>query len=112
MVVATSWEVSPTKRRRLRRCQRTVPLSPRGWRADSDCARYGVSTGLACVTTCWALMVAAAAFSHSLLVMAVLFGVQINGRYKRRPSLPLAALAVYGACLLSFVASSHHHIPS
>ncbi len=102
MVAAALWELAPIKRRRLRRCHRTVPLAPRGWRADVDCARYGVSTGLSCVTMCWALMVAATAFSHSLMVMTVLFGVQASGRYQRRPSPVLAALAVLGVCLLAY----------
>ena len=109
MVAAALWEVAPTKRRRLRRCHRTVPLAPRGWRADADCARYGATTGFSCVTMCWALMVAAAAFSHSLMVMTVLFGVQMSGRYQQRPSQVLAALAVLGVCLLSFAALSPHH---
>lgn len=101
MAAAALWEVSPVKRQRLRRCHRTVPLAPRGWRADADCARYGVTTGLSCVTMCWAIMVASAAFAHSFLVMIVLFGVQMSGRYQRRPSPSLAALAVLGVCLLS-----------
>ena len=104
MVAAALWEVAPIKRQRLRRCHRTVPLAPRGWRADTDCAKYGVTTGFSCVTMCWALMVAAATFSHSLMVMTVLFGVQMSGRYQQRPSPILAALAVLGVCLLSFVA--------
>ncbi len=109
MVAAVSWELAPIKRQRLRRCHRTVPLAPRGWRADADCAHYGVTTGFSCVTMCWALMVAAAAFSHSFLVMGVLFGVQLSGRYQQRPSPILAALAVLGVCLLSFTALLPHH---
>jgi hypothetical protein len=108
---AVSWELSPIKRRRLRRGHRTVSLAPRGWRADSDCARYGVTTALACVTTCWALMAASAALSHSLVAMALIFGVQLNGRYQRRPSPLLATLAVLTAGLLSLVMGLplHHH---
>jgi predicted metal-binding membrane protein len=102
MVMAVSWEISPGRRRRLRRCGLTVPLAPRGWRADTACVRYGVITGLSCVTTCWALMAAVAAFSHSVLVMAVVFGVQISDRYQRRPSPILTSLAILGVCLLSF----------
>jgi predicted metal-binding membrane protein len=108
-VTAVLWDVSPGRRRRLRRCELTVPLAPRGWRADTDCIRYGVITGLSCVTTCWALMVTAAAFSHSILVMAVVFGVQVSDRYQRRPSPVLAALAVLGVCLLSLAAGVPHH---
>ena len=106
MVAAALWEIAPIKRQRLRRCHRTVPLAPRGWRADADCARYGVSTGFSCVTMCWALMFTAVAFSHSIVVMTVLFSVQVSGRYQRRPSSALAVLAVLGACLLAFAADS------
>jgi len=109
MVTATLWEVAPIKRQRLRRCHRTVALAPRGWRASADCVCYGVTTGFSCVTMCWALMVAAAAFSHSFMVMAVLFAVQMSGRYQQRPSSVLAALAVLGVCLLSFAARFPHH---
>lgn len=110
-VAAIFWKLAPIKRRRLRRGHRTMSLAPRGWRADSDCAHYGATTGLACVTTCWALMAASAAFSHSLVAMVVLFGVQLNGRYQRRPSPLLATLAVLAACLLSLVMGLplHHH---
>lgn len=109
ILAAALWEVAPIKRQRLRRCHRTMPLAPHGWRADADCARYGVTTGFSCVTMCWALMVAAAAFSHSFLVMTVLFGVQMSGRYQQRPSPILAALAVLGVCLLSFTTLLPHH---
>jgi predicted metal-binding membrane protein len=108
MIAAALWEIAPIKRQRLRRCHRTMPLAPRGWRADADCAHYGVTTGFGCVTTCWALMLAAAAFSHSLMVMTVLFGIQVSGRYQQRPSPVLAALAVLGVCLLSLAAFFHH----
>lgn len=108
-VTAALWEVSPIKRQRLRRCYRTVPLAPHGWRADADCVHYGVSTGFSCVTTCWALMVAATAFFHGFLVMIVLFSVQLSGRYQQRPSPVLGALAVLGVCLLAFTASLSHH---
>lgn len=101
MVAAVLWEIAPNKRRWLRRCHRTVSLAPRGWRADVDCVHYGVTTGFSCVAMCWALMAASAAFAHALLVMAVLFGVQVSGRYQRRHSPILAALTVLGVCLLS-----------
>ena len=109
MVAAALWEIAPAKRQRRSRCHRTVPLAPRGWRADADCAHYGVTTGFSCVTMCWALMIASAAFSHNLMVMIVLFGVQMSGRYQQRPSPVLAALAVLGVCLLTFAAWFPHH---
>lgn len=96
-VAAALWELAPAKRRHLRRCHRTVPLAPSGWRADADCARFGAAMGVSCVGTCWALMLASAAFAHSLPVMLALFGVQLSGRYRQRHSAPLAAAAVLAA---------------
>ncbi len=96
VAVAALWEVVPARQRHARRCDRTVPIAPGGWRAHADCARYGATSGLACAGTCWALMAICVAFAHSLPVMAVLFGVQVSGRY-RRLSPSLAALAVLAA---------------
>ncbi len=104
MAAAALWELAPVKRRLLRRCGRTVPLAPNGWRADADCARFGAQAGASCVCTCWALMAACVAFAHSLPLMAVLFGVQLAGRYRRHPSPALAALAVLGVCLAAVAA--------
>ncbi|HEY0153072.1 MAG TPA: DUF2182 domain-containing protein [Longimicrobium sp.] len=100
------WEVAPFRRRMLRRCGRTMPLAPRGWRADADCARFGAQAGASCVSVCWALMAVCVVFAHSLPVMAVLFGVQLSGRYRRDPSPALAALAVLGVCLAA-LATDH-----
>lgn len=93
VVLAAVWEVVPARQRHARRCDRTVPIAPAGWRAHADCARYGATSAIACAGSCWALMAICVAFAHSLPVMAVLFGVQVSGRY-RGLSPSLAALAV------------------
>lgn len=110
MAAAALWELAPTKRRQLLRCDEMTPLESNGWRVEKDCASFGASTGVACVATCWALMAACAAFAHSLPLMAALFGVQMSGRYRRDRSPALAALAVAAACLLSVAArlAGHH----
>lgn len=108
---AVAWEVAPARRRLVSRCKRTMPLAPRGWRADADCARFGALVGASCVWVCWALMAACVVFGHSLPVMAVLFGVQLSGRYRRDPSPALAGLAVLGVCLAALaarLADAHH----
>ncbi|MGH1562833.1 DUF2182 domain-containing protein [Mumia sp. DW29H23] len=74
--VAVAAYVSPARRRLVRQCAMTMPLAPRGWRADRDCVRYGVATGRRCVATCWVLMTAVM-IGHGLIVMAAatVFGV-------------------------------------
>lgn len=90
---AAVWQLTPVKRRSLRRCRYTSPLAPTGWRADRDCATFGARIGWSCVTTCWALMAAAAAAAHTFEVMVALFAVQLHERFRRRPS-PAAGAAV------------------
>ena len=55
---AAAWQITSAKRRSLRACHRSRPLSPIGWRADVDCLRYGLSHGAQCVVSCWLLMIA------------------------------------------------------
>jgi hypothetical protein len=109
VAAAALWELAPAKGDLLRRCRRTVPLAPRGWRADACCARYGGTTGWGCLTTCGPLMVVCAAFAHSLPVMVVLFGVQLDSRYGTRRSPRLAAGALVGVCLLAALAGGNIH---
>ena len=95
-LLAAAWEVAPGHRTRLRRCHHHAALLGR-----AACARFGAENGLRCVVACWALMAACAAFAHALPVMAVLFGVQVSGRYRRGHSPALAAAAVLGVCLFA-----------
>jgi predicted metal-binding membrane protein len=55
-IVAFIWQTTPLKQAALNLCHRPPQISPSGWAADRDCLRYGVSTALACVGACWALM--------------------------------------------------------
>ncbi len=50
------WQCSPWKQRSLNQCQRHPPLAAFGWRAEWDAFRLGLSHGMACVGSCWALM--------------------------------------------------------
>lgn len=99
VAVAVAWEIAPVKRHLLHRCRRTRPIATGG-----DCVRFGSAAGVDCVASCWALMALCVAFGHSLGVMAALFGVQLAGRYVRRPSPALSAAAVLAVCLASLAA--------
>ncbi len=35
LAAAAAWQLTPAKRRALRGCHRSVPLPPRGWRAEA-----------------------------------------------------------------------------
>lgn len=72
LVVAAAFELTGVKRRALRACHRTVPLPPRGRRADAACARYGLRNGMACLAGCWAFMLTMVVAGHSGFLLMVL----------------------------------------
>ncbi|HEY6276490.1 MAG TPA: DUF2182 domain-containing protein [Streptosporangiaceae bacterium] len=75
LAAAAAWQLSPAKRRCLRACHRSVPLPPRGWRAEWGSLRFGLRNGAACLGSCWCLMlVMVAAPAGQLLWMAGLAG--------------------------------------
>jgi predicted metal-binding membrane protein len=97
-LLAALWQMAPLKKQALLACHRTMPLAPRGWRADRDCLRYGTHVGLACVVSCAPMMAAAALASHALIPMV---GVSVIALVERRaPRLPAlftaAGLAALG----------------
>lgn len=91
--LAAGWQLAPAKRRALNACHRTMPLAPRGSRADRDCFHYGVRIGVYCLTSCWALMLACMLMGHATAVLVGVSLVLAGERYLRRPGRRLLWLA-------------------
>lgn len=86
LAAAAAWQLSPLKRRGLRGCHRSVPLPPRGWRAEKGALRFGLRNGLSCLGSCWCLMlVMVVAPGGQLLWTAGLTGVITAERLLPRP---------------------------
>jgi len=81
---AAAWQFSSVKRRSLKACHRSRPLSPSGWLADFDCVRYGLSHGVHCVASCWLLMIAAMLPARSVPAMIVVTIICVIERYSLR----------------------------
>jgi predicted metal-binding membrane protein len=96
-LVAALWQFAPAKRRALRRCHRTIALSPTGWRADRDCARYGVQFGLSCVSSCGFMMTASVVGAHSPIVCMCVQLAALAERQARKPE-PLSSALILAAC--------------
>jgi predicted metal-binding membrane protein len=104
LALAAAWQLTPFKGQALRRCHRPSPLPPFGWRASLGAARFGWRNGAHCLLSCWAMMVAVALVTSSMLVwMAVLTGLIYFEKLSLKPRaaarrvaipLTLAALAV------------------
>ncbi|HEV2992419.1 MAG TPA: DUF2182 domain-containing protein [Candidatus Angelobacter sp.] len=54
--IAFVWQFSPIKQRCLNRCHGYTPLATFGVAADFDALRFGISHGIWCAGSCWALM--------------------------------------------------------
>jgi predicted metal-binding membrane protein len=55
-LVALVWQFSPVKQRCLNRCHTQAELAAFGLAADLDAFRFGLTHGVWCVGSCWALM--------------------------------------------------------
>ena len=83
--VAALWQLTPMHRRALAACHRLLPLSPLGWHADRDCLRFGSTIGLACVSSCWLLMLACTFAGHGLMAMMGGMALGATERWSYRP---------------------------
>ena len=55
-IIAVVWQFSPVKQRCLNRCHAHAELAAFGRAADVDALRFGLTHGVWCVGSCWALM--------------------------------------------------------
>jgi predicted metal-binding membrane protein len=53
---ALLWSASPTAQAARNRCHRLLRIGASGLKADRDCVRQGLATGLACTAACWPWM--------------------------------------------------------
>jgi hypothetical protein len=114
IAAAVLWELAPAGWRRLHSAGHdAVPRASASNGEDANPVRTGVAAACGCVKSCWALMAACVAFSHSLPVMGAFFLVQLHGRYRRSPHPAIAALAILAICLasLAFTMAGRHHHP-
>jgi predicted metal-binding membrane protein len=110
--IAAAWQLTSFKRRALRACHRTVPLGPRGWRADVDCVHSGVVAGRSCVANCWAMMLATALTAHHPAAMLTVTVLGVAERYATRPRPKVIAGILAGLSLAcAALAASDMTIP-
>jgi predicted metal-binding membrane protein len=83
--VALAWQLTPLKAQALRRCHRTIPLSPVGLSADLDCLRLGLMSGGNCVVSCGPIM---AALLFGLGGVLPMLAAQAIVLYERNECLP------------------------
>jgi predicted metal-binding membrane protein len=97
LAAAAAWQLTRAKRRALFACGTTVPLPPRGLRADVGCVRYALLQAWRCIQSCWALMLVMVAVGHSppwmaaLTALVVAEELTVRGRRVTRPAAAVLA---------------------
>jgi predicted metal-binding membrane protein len=110
LLAAAVWQLSPLRGDAMRRCHRSVALTPRGLAADLDCIRFGVSHGLACVMVCFPLMLATMIAMPGITAAVVLAVVLFFERaYQREYRIIPAAVLMCGSVVLAL--SSYLDLP-
>jgi predicted metal-binding membrane protein len=104
---AAFWQVTPSKRRWLRDCHRSVPLPPTGWRAEAGAIRFGLRNGLACLGSCWCLMlvmtvVPAAPLFWTAALTVIITAERLLARPRRATRLAALAMGVGAAAIVGF----------
>jgi predicted metal-binding membrane protein len=111
LLAAALWQVTPTRKRALRRCGIASYVEVRGWHADRDCLLAGTAYGRRCLVTCAPVMTVMAV-THSAIVMFLLAVLLYTERApgpnpaqragRPQEAVCLAALAaVVGGCALA-----------
>jgi predicted metal-binding membrane protein len=86
LAIAAAWQLTVHKQRALRDCHRPSPLPPHGWRATIGVIRFACLNGLACLRSCWAMMVAMGVASSMILVwMIAITGIVTTEKLARKP---------------------------
>jgi predicted metal-binding membrane protein len=101
LAIAAAWQLTRWKQRGLAGCHLSVPLAPKGWRADRDCMRFGWRIGTRCVVSCWALMLVCFLSGHALLATLLVVGVGVAERYSpRTANQKFLAAVLFAAAIL------------
>lgn len=107
LLVAAGWQVTAAKRRFLQRCHRAIPLPPTGRAASVACARFGWIHGVACVGSCWPVMLVMAVVpvphvGACAALLPALLHERLAPRPRRAARQTAVGLALAGAAALGW----------
>jgi predicted metal-binding membrane protein len=96
IALTAGWELTPVKRRALRRCHRTYPVRFRGWAADRSAASFGWRHGLTCVVAGGPMMAALMLLGHPVVLTLLVAGVMLAQQALVRPERWTGLVALTG----------------
>jgi predicted metal-binding membrane protein len=87
-IIAIVWQFSPVKQRCLNRCHAHGELAAFGPAADVDALRFGLTHGVWCVGSCWALMLLPLLVSSGHVAMMAAVSLWLFAERLDTPTLP------------------------
>ena len=87
-LVAAVWQCSPIKQRALNRCHSHTALAAFGSAADLAALRFGLTHGIWCVVSCWALMLFPMLLPSGHMVAMAAAAVLVFSERLEPPALP------------------------
>ena len=87
-VIALVWQVSPIKQRCLNRCHAHAELAAFGAAADFAALRFGITHGIWCAASCWALMLFPMLLPQGHLMAMAAVTLLIFGERLESPGVP------------------------
>jgi predicted metal-binding membrane protein len=100
LALAAGYQLTAHKRRAVRDCHRPLPLPPRGRRATAGLLRFASYNSLACVRSCWAMMLAMAVATSTLVPLLAIAAIVTAEKRSQKPGRTIrvaAALLAAGA---------------
>jgi predicted metal-binding membrane protein len=88
VLIALVWQCSPIKQRCLNRCHAHTELAAFGAAADFDALRFGVTHGIWCAGSCWALMLFPMLLPQGHVIAMAAAAVLIFGERLEQPIAP------------------------
>ncbi len=88
ILIASVWQFSPIKQRYLNRCHSHAELAAFGAAADFDALRFGMTHGIWCGGSCWALMLFPMLLPRGHMVAMAAVAVLIFGERLEQPRPP------------------------
>jgi predicted metal-binding membrane protein len=87
-IITLVWQVSPLKQRCLNRCHAHAELAAFGVAADVDALRFGMTHGIWCAGSCWALMLFPMVLPRGQVLAMAAVAVLIFGERLEQPTPP------------------------
>jgi predicted metal-binding membrane protein len=106
VLIAFVWQCSPIKQRCLNRCYAHPALAAFGGAADFDALRFGMTHGIWCAGSCWALMLAPMLLRQGHVVAMAVVALVVFSERLEEPKPPRWCLRGLGKAVRMVIAQA------